>query len=234
MNAMDDPEIAPPKALLASRRHTTTLLLILAAVSLAAAIQARRPAIGSGAPSSQLAMYAVLIGVQWFWVRYVQIGMKAKGRAISEFFDAGMLRPFPLLQDMAYAIATLFAFEIVALSANYLLGGTHARNGFLLPHGIAESMVWVFLSLTAGFCEEVVFRGYLQRQLATILGSVSGGLALQAIIFGISHGYQGWRVTVIATAYGVVFGLLVWWRGNVRAGAIAHAATDIIAGLRLF
>lgn len=229
---MTDAQKIMPGNLLASRRHTTILLLILAAVSLAAAIQARRPPTALAVQLSRLPIYAVLIGIQWLWVRYVQIGMKARGRAVSEFVELRQGRWILSVRDVAYAVLALFFFELIQMGAKHL-GGTHARNDFLLPHGVTESTVWVLLSLTAGFCEEVVFRGYLQRQFAAIIGSVAGGIGLQAIIFGVSHGYQGWRVMVVATAFGVIFGLLAWWRGNIRAGIMAHAITDIVAGLRL-
>ncbi len=31
--------------------------------------------------------------------------------------------------------------------------------------------------------------------------------------------------------FGILFGLLAWWRGNVRAAILAHAAVDIFGGL---
>ena len=50
---------------------------------------------------------------------------------------------------------------------------------------------WCCLSATAGFCEEIVFRGYLQRQLAAFSKSTLMGVLLSAAIFGVSHGYEG-------------------------------------------
>jgi len=114
------------------------------------------------------------------------------------------------------------------------LGGTDANTAFLRPHGVPESVLWVLVSVTAGVCEEIVFRGYLQRQLAVLTGSVTAGIVLQAIAFGISHGYQGLAPMAITGSYGLVLGMLAWWRGNIRAGALAHAATDIVGGLTRF
>lgn len=229
---MKDDRLTPPRTLIASLRHTSILLLILTVVSVAAALQAQRSSGPLGTPSSRLPLYLVLLGVQLLWVRYVKIGMKPTGHAISDFFKprTGQLW---LLKDFAYALVALLAFEAIGLGARYALGGAHARNAFLLPQGPAESALWVFLSLTVGFCEEIVFRGYFQKQIAAIIGNVAGAVVLQAIIFGVLHGYQGWRAATIATAYGLVFGALAWWRGNIRAGVVAHAVTDIVAGLRL-
>ena len=51
--------------------------------------------------------------------------------------------------------------------------------------------VWVLLSISAGFCEEFVFRGYLQKQFFALTGSDAAAIAGQALIFGVAHGYQG-------------------------------------------
>jgi membrane protease YdiL (CAAX protease family) len=66
----------------------------------------------------------------------------------------------------------------------------------LLPRGVIESLLWLALS-ASGFCEEIVYRGYLQRQLRAFTGS--GALAVfgQALVFGVGHAYQGWKNVVV-------------------------------------
>ena len=76
------------------------------------------------------------------------------------------------------------------------------------------------VSIVAGVCEEIVFRGYLQRQLPI-------GVASQAIVFGVSHGYQGVRSIINITVIGLLFGVAAKWRRGLVPGMIAHAATDI-------
>jgi membrane protease YdiL (CAAX protease family) len=49
--------------------------------------------------------------------------------------------------------------ELVSLS-----GPQHVASvDTLLPLGLVESMLWVAVSISAGICEELTFRGYLQR-----------------------------------------------------------------------
>ena len=93
-----------------------------------------------------------------------------------------------------------------------------------------EISLWIALSISAGFCEELVFRGYLQRQFAALTGSNVIGLLLQAALFGVSHGYQGVAATVTIALFGVVYGSLALWRRSLRPGMIAHAWSDIWAG----
>jgi hypothetical protein len=89
----------------------------------------------------------------------------------------------------------------------------------------------VLLSISAGISEEVVFRGYLQRQLAALTGRTSLGLVLQVGVFGIAHGYQGARSCAVVAIYGALLTLLALARTSLRPGIMAHAWTDIAGGL---
>ena len=84
--------------------------------------------------------------------------------------------------------------------------------------------------MTAGFCEEIIFRGYLQRQFAAVTRSMLGGVVLSAIVFGASHGYEGSPRMLLLALYGLMFGLLAWSRKSLRPGMIAHAWHDALSG----
>jgi membrane protease YdiL (CAAX protease family) len=108
----------------------------------------------------------------------------------------------------------------------------HAEVGrSLLPQGVTESVLWILLSLSAGFCEEITFRGYFQRQFEALTGSKGVALVMQAALFGIAHAYQGLWSALAVTAYGALFGAIALWRGSLRAGMVAHALTDVLLGL---
>jgi uncharacterized protein len=86
------------------------------------------------------------------------------------------------------------------------------------------------VSSTAGFCEEVLYRGYLQRQFAAWTGSAPAAIAIQAIIFGASHGDQRTRLVVIITVLGALYGILAQCRRTLVPGIAAHAWSDIYGG----
>ena len=96
----------------------------------------------------------------------------------------------------------------------------------LRPQDSFEVALWIALCVTAGICEEIVFRGYLQRQLGALAHSVTAGIVLQAIVFGFSHGYQGLKSMMMITIYGALFGILAWWRKSLVPGMLAHFWTD--------
>lgn len=104
----------------------------------------------------------------------------------------------------------------------------------LAPSNGKEIACWVLLCCIAGFVEEAVFRGYLQRQFtAWARGGAVVGVVISASMFGAAHGYQGMRNMVMLAVFGALFSLLALFRKSLRAGIFAHSGHDLIAGLAL-
>ena len=107
-----------------------------------------------------------------------------------------------------------------------------ARLRFMLPITQAERRWWIVLSLSAGICEELLYRGFLLHWLS---GEWPGGFrlglpaawALGALAFGLAHLYQGWRGAVASTAMGLVFGLLAIATGNLFLPMFLHTVIDL-------
>ncbi|PYX99134.1 MAG: CPBP family intramembrane metalloprotease [Acidobacteria bacterium] len=103
----------------------------------------------------------------------------------------------------------------------------------LAPRGGLELALWICMSVVAGFVEEVVFRGYFQRQFSTLLRNVWAGMLVSAAIFGLSHGYEGRQRMLLIFVYGALFGTLAILRKSLRPGMMAHAWHDSIEGVLL-
>jgi len=104
----------------------------------------------------------------------------------------------------------------------------------LAPANGREIAAWMLLCMLVGFTEEIVFRGYLQRQfIGWARGSVGLGVLASAVVFGSAHAYEGARGMVLITVFGVLFSLLALYRRSLRAGIFAHAWHDLIAGLTI-
>src|SRR4029079_12934799 len=100
---------------------------------------------------------------------------------------------------------------------------------FMLPHRAQEQPWLLTLSTTAGFCEELLYRGYLPWFFAPWLGSV-GAMALVGVLFGIRHAYQGRAGVVKATLAGAFMAALVLVTGSLVPAMIVHALIDIGSG----
>jgi uncharacterized protein len=92
-------------------------------------------------------------------------------------------------------------------------------------------VVWILLSLSAGMCEEALYRGYLQRQFIAVARNVPAGILLSGALFGLAHSYQGFGQVLQIAVLGVMSGVLAHWCKSVRPGMIAHALQDVMGGL---
>jgi uncharacterized protein len=138
-----------------------------------------------------------------------------------------------ILVDVLTAAAfwILSGIVLVFLSRLLRINGLGPNVRFMLPRTFIEMAAWVGLCVTAGICEEGVFRGYLQLQFAGLTGSALAGILISAAIFGAGHAYQGLRSAILIACYGALFGLLAYWRKNVRPGILAHIFQDCVSGL---
>ena len=184
------------------------------------------------APQSHALFYLSLIAVEWGLVLYVwRAGLRRDASALRELIGGRWHSAWDLGRDAALALAVWGLWRGLNRVLDAWRGGEHAASvDSWLPHGPLEVTLWIALSMSAGFAEELVFRGYLQRQLRATTRSAVLATVLQALLFGISHGYQGLRATAKITAYALLLTALASWRRSLRPGMLAHAWTDVAAG----
>jgi uncharacterized protein len=135
--------------------------------------------------------------------------------------------------DFCLGFAFWGAWYVVERFVQYFLGPTtlNVNIDCFFPKDGWEITVWVFSAVTSGFCEEIIFRGYLLKQFSAWTGSLPIGLVLQAVLFGAAHPLLGVKQMVVITVSGLLFGLLALWRNNLRPGMVAHAWADIFGGI---
>lgn len=109
------------------------------------------------------------------------------------------------------------------------------QNISFLPATGREYFHYLFLAISAGICEEIVFRGYFIRYFQWVLGweslaAIGLSLLLPAIAFGIPHLYQGWQAVVKIVAMALMFGTFFLLTGTLWPLIIVHAAIDIVGG----
>lgn len=216
---------------LASPRHLRRLIYITMGIAAAMLLQARRPAPIESA--SRIPLYVGLIVVELVLVWFVVIGVRARGYKLIDVVGRRWRTAADAIIDLLCAAGTAALLRYLGPLLFQLLGRWLTATGFLLPKSTSESVVWIAVSIAAGVCEEIVYRGYLQRQLWSLTRSLPAALVLQSMIFGLGHIYQGWKPALVTAVYGLIFGLVAAGRRSIIPGAIAHAAVDIIGGLRI-
>jgi len=185
------------------------------------------------AGSHLIVAYSVAATSEWLILAYVLWGVHRQGGSLRDLIGGAWARGKDVWRDVLIAAG----FWIVSLACLAMLGwalhvGRPAEAARLLtPHGAAQIFFWIILSSTAGFCEETIFRGYLQRQFIVMSGSAPIGILLSAVVFGGGHLYQGGKRALIIGVYGAMFGTLAYFRRSLRPGMMTHAWHDTIAGL---
>ena len=103
------------------------------------------------------------------------------------------------------------------------------RTLAVLPHTPFEYRMFLAVSVTAGICEELLFRGYFFAMTSQWL-TLAGSAVVSAVIFGLGHAYQGWKGVVKTTIAGLVLGAVYAGTGSLLWPAILHALIDVQGG----
>lgn len=209
--------------------HTVIVLLALIGLALAVARSEALPFVGAYGKG---AGYVWIIVFEWVIVGFVYFGVSRWGMSLRDLIGGNWSRPLAVLRDAAVSLGFLIILFVVSQGLGNLLQAEPneaVRN--LIPRSSTQVFLFLTLTLTAGFCEEVIYRGYLQRQFAVLTQSAAGGIVLQALTFGAGHTYQGWRFVLIISVIGAMFGLLARRCRSLRPGMVAHFLQDGIGGL---
>jgi membrane protease YdiL (CAAX protease family) len=129
---------------------------------------------------------------------------------------------------VAYIVATLPR----ALRDHDALAGVRRRLAGverMLPRTDAEMKAFWALSLTAGICEELLYRGYLFWYIGHWLPQPYI-LLVAALIFGIGHSYQGRRGVITTGLAGLFLGGVYMLTGSLYLSMAFHALTDVYSG----
>ena len=238
-------ESPQPRRPVAPLWHTGVVLVLLLATSVGGALTHHWTGPLTRQMASQhhshIPMYAVAALWEWLLLAWVLWGARLSGTRLRQLL--GVQRPgaVEMWTDFAIALGFWFASLLVLGAVSFLLRLAHLHpediRGVvtqLAPASLVELAFWIALSISAGFCEELIFRGYLQQQFTALTRRISLGIAISAVFFGLSHGYEGASGMVLIVLYGSFFGILAHLRRSLRAGMFAHAWHDSLSGFVLY
>jgi|SRR5271154_3765862 len=215
----------------ASPIHTIVVLAALGAWTYWGRVLAAQ--LSAAVNPNRVHFYVATILFEWLLFVLVVADVLRKGASVLIVLGDRWHSIRQVLRDIGIAVGFWIVASVVLWIFGRLLriAALGHNMQFMLPHRGAELTSWITLSVTAGICEETIFRGYLQRQFMALTKSASGGILLSAAAFGAAHAYQGFRMVILIGLYGTMFGILAYWRGTVRPGMIAHAWQDSLNGV---
>lgn len=233
--------LPPAKDSRAPLWHTFLLVSILFGLSALSYLTSRRfvaNGASRGAPSTlaMVASYAATLVEEWFLFFFVLWGERIRSRVPMRERIGIHAEKDAVWRDIGIAALVLVSLWAVGGVLVFVLHPERGTQviGYLLPRNLAEIALFVPLAVSAGFCEEYIFRGYLMRQFSSLTGSVWAGLVIQAAIFGLAHGYQGLRLMSVIFCYGLIFGTAAILRRSLRPGMFAHGFLDFFSGFMGF
>jgi membrane protease YdiL (CAAX protease family) len=225
------PEALTPRAqakLIAPLWHSLGLLIILLAISWGLLRMQSRSLAAGEQHHGNVMVYISVIASEWAMTLYVGLGGLIPGTMrLRDLVGGRWSNRREVSRDIALAIALWIAATGVGILGGLTLRPHVEPLAFLSPRGVAEVVLWVVMSVTAGFCEKLVYRGYLQKQFLALTGNVAVAVLAQGVLFGVGHWYQGLKMVIIIALLGVLFGAFTYWRKSLRPGMIAHAFGDV-------
>lgn len=104
----------------------------------------------------------------------------------------------------------------------------------LMPHSSRELTEFTLLSISAGLCEEVIYRGFFIWYLQALGLPLLPAAAVSCVIFGLAHLYQGTRGVILTTVVGGFLAGVYLLSGSLFPGMLIHALMDVYTGRLLF
>ncbi|HXL20995.1 MAG TPA: CPBP family intramembrane glutamic endopeptidase [Candidatus Dormibacteraeota bacterium] len=183
----------------------------------------------------RLVLYTSTIAFQWTAVAIVGWRAWAHGFTLSE---------------LALVWGDKSKTVLVALTGSALIGALQWLNlrrvgqldvptrGFLqvlaeriLPQTAIERLPYFALAVTAGLCEEFLYRGFAMAALRRAGLPVWTIVLISAVLFGLAHLYQGRAGLVSTLLVGAVFGSARIAYYSLIPVIAWHATLDAVAGL---
>jgi uncharacterized protein len=186
-------------------------------------------------PSERVALYASTIAFQW-----VAVGV-AGWRAWARGFTASQLGL--VLHDRWKIVAAAVLGAGILATLQWLnlrrMGRLETKTRAalralaqrILPQSPMESLPFFALAVTAGLCEEFLYRGFALAAFTRAGLPTWTVVLLSAILFGLAHLYQGRSGLLGTTILGLLFGIARIAYDSLVPVIVWHIAVDVVAGV---
>jgi membrane protease YdiL (CAAX protease family) len=230
----------------------------LAAILLAAYLVAGEPVAGyvlhrrfegrlQRDPAVRRSFYRRLLVLEWglavvaavVWSAAPGVGLAGVGLA----WPRALPGPVTAVAVLAVLVFLLVSLRAMASGALRAAGetrprrpgdGRHADPGVhstlaLLPRTTGERRLFTVVGLTAGICEEWLYRGVFLAVVSALLGAPPEPVlvVVAAAAFGLAHAYQGVAGIVTTAVLGGVLAALYLDTGSLLLPVVLHAAIDL-------
>jgi membrane protease YdiL (CAAX protease family) len=184
----------------------------------------------------RISLYASTLAFQWIAAGIILWRTNAQGIRASRL---GLQVPHAALAVSAtVALAALILLNQI-MGLRRLVAQPEKTHGILpqlalklFPQDDVERLAFFALVTTVAVCEELIYRGFVQRVFQDwSRDSVIVGVIGSAVFFSLAHLYQGRRGLVSTLTIGLLFATIRAWTGSLLPGVVAHFVADITVGM---
>lgn len=191
--------------------------------------------LSSPGTSERIALYLTTVAFQW--IAAAIVGWRVYARGLSA-------------EDLGIAWHDGAELLTIGIAGGALIGALHWWNlrrigrqarppsnelrilaERILPRSRREMVPYVALALTAGICEEFLYRGFAMAALLRAGLPDWSVVALSAVLFGMAHLYQGKSGLAGTLLLGALFGSVRILCDSMIPLVFWHAAVDVVAGV---
>jgi membrane protease YdiL (CAAX protease family) len=101
----------------------------------------------------------------------------------------------------------------------------------ILPQSVDELFPYLALAITAGLCEEFLYRGFSMAVLLRLGMQAWAVVLLSSILFGLAHSYQGRGGVIVTLLMGLALGASRIAYDSLVPPILWHTAIDVVAGI---
>jgi len=183
----------------------------------------------------KLALYAVTIAFQWVLVGVVTWRSLGRGLTIEEL-GLGSQSWVRIVAAGLFGAIFIGGLQWLNLRRIGKMEGEAPEllrklANRLLPVNLLEYLVYSALAITAGVCEEFVYRGFAISAFSKVGLPLWLVVIISSILFGLAHAYQG-RAGIVSTGiFGVLLAIGRLGFGSLVPVMMWHAGLDLAAGI---
>src|SRR6266705_3239356 len=182
----------------------------------------------------RLVLYASTIAFQWLSVAVVAWRAWARGYTASQF-GLTIQDPSKVIAASIVGAVTIAALQWLNLRRVGRLpiesrGALQPIAERILPQSTVELLPYLALAITAGLCEEFLYRGFAMAALLHVGLQAWAVVLLSSVLFGLAHSYQGRGGIVMTLLIGLLLGTSRIAYGSLVPAIFWHSAVDVVAG----
>jgi membrane protease YdiL (CAAX protease family) len=212
-------------------------LTLLIPTSAARSYQQILPRLRANEPGIREAVYLSSMLSQWIFVAIISLWWWYQDRDFQTLMlglpQMGFIQLAWLALIIAYGLLvvryTLYIIADPERHKNWYQRLHNSPGIDVTPARQSQLRSWWLVSLTAGFCEEFIYRAFVLWLLGLYLSPLLA-LLVMALLFGIGHRYQGREGIWMTAALGLFMGIIYLHTDTLWIAALAHAVIDASHG----